>query len=154
MQDKWNSLYTDSQWQLCIEGSVLVVDTQGVASGAGSTGGDKFTFLDSQIELFTSGQKKTDKTTPAALDISTIPGVTIPANVKAVQLYVYCANFTNQNEGVSLNLGRASTAMLRVCQQNVTGAANDVDTNIVFIPLADDKKTIYYSYNVPSTENG
>ena len=138
----------------CTDGSVLVVDTQGIGSGTGSTGGDKFTFLDTQIELFSSGLKKTDKTTPTALDISSIAGVTIPANAKAVQLYVYCANYTNQNEGVSLNLGRASTAMLRVCQQNVTGAANDVDTNTVFVPLADDKKTIYYSYTVPSTENG
>lgn len=34
MQDKWNSLYTDSQWQLCIEGSVLVVDTQGSAGAS------------------------------------------------------------------------------------------------------------------------
>lgn len=37
MQNKWNSLYTDSQWQLCIEGSVLVVDTQ--SSGGGSVSG-------------------------------------------------------------------------------------------------------------------
>ncbi len=44
--------------------------------------------------------------------------------------------------------------MLRVCQQNVTGAANDVDTNTVYIPIADDKKTLYYSYQVPSTDTG
>lgn len=37
MQDKWNSLYTDSQWQLCIDGSVLVVDTQGGDGGGSSS---------------------------------------------------------------------------------------------------------------------
>lgn len=78
----------------------------------------------------------------------------MPANAKAVQLYVYCANYTSQNEGVHLKLGRSSTAMMRACAQNVFGAANDVDTNTVIVPLADDKKTIYYSYTVPSTENG
>lgn len=39
MQNKWNSLYTDSQWQLCIDGSVLVADTQGIASGGGAGAG-------------------------------------------------------------------------------------------------------------------
>lgn len=45
MQDKWNSLYTDSQWQLCIEGSVLVVDTQSSSSGSSSSSPSNLVYI-------------------------------------------------------------------------------------------------------------
>lgn len=142
---KTGNMLTAAEWNRMLE-----IISQGTVGG----GGDKFTFLDTQILLYSSGVTTSDKNTPIALDISSIAGVTIPTNAKAVQLYVICSSFSSQNENVRLNLGRSPTTMLRVCQQNVSGATNSDDTNSTILPLADDKKTLYYSYNVPASGSG
>ncbi len=83
----------------------LIVTPFDVGTGVSSTGdGDKFTFLDADILLHNSGVTKIDKTTPVALDLSTVSGVTLPSGIKAVQLHVICNNYTAQNEAVSLNI--------------------------------------------------
>lgn len=130
--------------------NLLVTKIEKLCGGGGGGGGDTFTFLDSQITLIDSWLSITNKTA-TTLDISTIAGVTIPANAKAVQLYVQCNNYTTANEGTALFLGKSAASLLTACGSNWMLSANDIDTNSIIVPLSSDGKSIVYKYNMPST---
>ncbi len=127
----------------------MITFVQSAGSSFGS--GDKFIFLDTPILIINSGQTTADKSA-RNLDLSSITGVVIPPNAKAVQLFTHCANYVNENLDTVLKIAKDTTllASSNACQANGFGSANDVDNNSIIVPLAPDRKSIAYQYEVPN----
>jgi hypothetical protein len=132
---------SDGYWSVSGGGDgsnkVRCVAQMGGGSAWGATG-DTFVFLDAPVTLVNSWQTKTDKWPRA----------------KAIQIYTHCANYTSQNQWTNLKFGQSSASLDGACSVNSFWSTNDVDNNTIIIPLAPDGKTISYSYDVPTTENG